>query len=227
MLLKLLIVKHKYKQNYLGINRGFALALVLFSLAAISLIVGLIVKAAFVDGSLSNSQTDRSVSKQMAELALVDARDDIMCNLKINGGVRSDSDRTFNYKIPFYGKIADDTCVGGLCGRNTSTTTQFWDSLHSASSFTLGFATYGQFTGKISFNNNITGTAQYPRYIIETIQTNIYTGNPVDNEYQYRITAVGYGRYSAKVYTKLQIIFRAYKQTCGYNYSATRNSYQE
>jgi len=141
MLLKLLIVKHKYKQNYLGINRGFALALVLFSLAAISLIVGLIVKAAFVDGSLSNSQTDRSVSKQMAELALVDARDDIMCNLKINGGVRSDSDRTFNYNIPFYGKIADDTCVGGLCGRNTSTTTQFWDSLHSASAFILGFAT--------------------------------------------------------------------------------------
>jgi Tfp pilus assembly protein PilX len=240
-------MKHKYIKTHLlyTAKKGFALPLVLFSLLTVTAIVTTLVKISIVDGNLTYMQIDRSISKQMAELALVDARNDIMCNIDINGNKRSDeTTRLFNYTKSFKEllNIADDTCKNGLCGDNINTK-PIWTNLEKMPE---GFANYGQFTGKTAFGSGITGTARAPRYIIETVRTNIYTGQGAANqaalsitksggipsgsagsgEYQYLITAVGYGRYTDKNFTKLQILYRAYNTKCGYNStdSVTRNS---
>ncbi len=237
-------IKYTNHHKHIKYNKGFALPLVLFSLLTITAIVTTLVKVSIVDGNLTYMQIDRSVSKQMAELALVDARNDIMCNVDINGNVRENTTRIFNYSKSFKEliNIADDTCKQGLCGDSTLAS-PIWSNLENMEN---GFANYGQFTGKTAFGSGITGTTRAPRYIIQTVRTNVYTGQAAANqaaaniatsggipsnsansgEYQYLITAVGYGRYSERNFTKLQILYRAYNTQCGYNsaITATRNN---
>jgi Tfp pilus assembly protein PilX len=204
-------------------NHGFALPFVLFTLVAVSLIAAISVKVSVVDENLGRNQTDRNISRQMAELALIDAKDDIMCAKKIDGSDRNDTSRVFNYKSSF--SVANDTCVQGLCGvLSSDTSAPLWSTLQTADVTTLGFAEYGQYSGRSAFTNDINGTAKAPRYIIESVQTNVYTGTQGNDERQYRITAVGFGRFSDKTFTKLQILYRSYNQECGYNSKYTRNS---
>ncbi len=202
-------------------NTGFALPLVLFSLLSVSLIAVLSVKLSLVDENLGRVESDRNISKQSAELALVDAIDDITCTKTINGGSNENANRVFDKTLPF--EVNANTCQLGICGKN-KISEPLWRGLESETQSKFGFAQYGEYTGKSNFGTSIsTGTAKKPRYIIETIETK-FPRQSQGTEYFFRITAVGYGRYSDKAFTKLQIVYRAKGQMCSYNPSATRAS---
>jgi len=204
-----------------NIKKGFALPLVLFTLLGISLIAAVSVKLSMIDQNLGLAETDRGISKQMAELALVDAIDDITCLKKMDGSDNLSDDRVFDKTLPF--DVADNACLKGICGK-TDINAPIWTDLQSADKSSLNFAEYGDYTGKNAFGNDIqTGTIKLPRYIIESIETK-FPKESAGTEYFFRITAVGYGRFSSNTFTKLQIVYRSKNQLCGYNSSYTRPS---
>ncbi len=213
----------KYK-NIKPINYGFALPLVLIVFVIIALISSVSVKISLMDETLGRNQTDRSISKKMAELALMDARDDILCTKKINGTTKNDGRGFYNDSSL---NVEEDKCSEGLCGYiNDDTAPKYWDDMHLSTTST-DFASYGQFSGRSSIGNGLFGSVRDPRYIIESIQVKLALGDSGNNEWQYRITAVGYGKYNPNVFTKIQEVYRVYEgiSKCSYgsNASYTRN----
>jgi type IV pilus assembly protein PilX len=206
---------------------GFALPIVLFTLISISAIAALAVKVSLLDENLARTQMEKNISRQMAEIAVLDATDDIMCLFTFNGAPRSDINRIFDNKHSFSELmgISNDTCINGLCGDDSNASANtLWQGLEGATPVNgIQPAIYGQFTARPALSGINTRLA--PRYIIESIRTNFMTGNPSGTpEYYYRITGVGFGRNNTRTFTKIQTIIRTKLVNCHYNPAATRNN---
>lgn len=192
---------------------GFALASVLIMLLVMTAIGATSIKIGLFDQDTVQLQSDKNTSRHRAELSLTDAIDRILCTnnrnnqtMALPNGVLLDSKSDFL-------AINENTCQQGFCGNFTSDNA--WTDLVSSTD-TNSFEPYGRST----LNNAITQTQG--RYIIEALQTNVYTGSSSkSNTFQYRITAVGFGDFNPTSFTQLQIVFRPKNQTCRYNATAS------
>jgi len=206
-------------------RQGFALPLALFALIITAIIATASVKLGLLDQSLARNQSDTMLAKQHAEFTINDAIDHVLCKKDVHGGDIPKYDQfTGNTPIP---DIAPNTCVAGLCGVNSDlnkplwakNTGTPWDDLKDMKPSTGFSAAYGQYTGQTRIAANL------GHYIIESVKTNVYTGSSAsNNEHQYRITAVGFGRNNSNISRTLQVLFRTKNQRCSYNPQQTTAS---
>jgi Tfp pilus assembly protein PilX len=195
------------------VQQGFALASVLIMLLVITAIGATSIKIGLFDQDSVQLQSDKHTSRYRAELALTDAIDRILCTSNRSNQIMAlPSGILLDAKSDFFA-IVENKCTQGFCGNFTNATA--WANLNTSND-TNWFEPYGRST----LNNAITQTQG--RYIIEALQTNVYTGSSSkSNTFQYRITAVGFGDFNANSFTQLQIVYRPKNQTCRYNATAS------
>jgi Tfp pilus assembly protein PilX len=198
-------------------GKGFALAAVMFILLITAIISTTAIKTGLLNENLAQSQNQIDDARQNAELTLRDAVDNVLCRFQNNAQASSTTQITNRQNFTGFDDFAvqPGICQAGLCGANVAGK-PLWQTLHQANS-TLGFARYGQFTRSALINQNL------GRYLIEAVQTNFAHGNgqnagdPTAQEYQYRITAVGFSAQNARVYKKVQVLLRPMSQKCSYH----------
>ncbi|MFM2344784.1 MAG: hypothetical protein RLZZ210_1396, partial [Pseudomonadota bacterium] len=148
--------RKQYNNIRFRTSSGFALPLVLLTFVLIALISSVSVRMSLMDENLGRNQTDRNISKKMAELALMDARDDLLCSKTISGYDKSDGREFYNNGTLY---VDNGECVEGLCGKpNGDDDPKYWETLHSGDT-EIGFARYGQFSGRDSLGTGLFGSA--------------------------------------------------------------------
>jgi Type IV pilus assembly protein PilX C-term len=199
--------------------KGFALAAVMFILLITAIISTTAIKTGLLNENLAQSQNQIDDARQNAELTLRDGIDHVLCRYQNNGN--GDSPLAITNHQQFTGidffNIPIGQCQDGLCGANQPNQ-PVWQTLHqNPPPPIIDFARYGEFTQSTLINQNL------GRYLIEAVQTNFAHGNGqnagqvASQEYQYRITAIGFSAQNLRVYKKLQVLLRPAYQKCSYD----------
>jgi Tfp pilus assembly protein PilX len=195
-------------------GKGFALAAVMLILVVTAMISATAIKTGLLNENLAQSQNQVNDARQNAEITLRDGIDHVMCAFQNNGQGNGTAPivnaQLFTANDPF--DVPVGQCQGGLCGGNLPNQPPVWQTLHQNTP-AIEFARYGEFTNSQLINRNL------GRYLIEAVQTTFAHGNGASSmeEYQYRITSVGFSEQNPRVYKKLQVLMRPVDQKCSYN----------
>lgn len=198
-------------------DKGFALAAVMLILVVTAIVSATAIKTGLVNENLAQTQNQIEQARQNAELTLRDGMDHVLCSHENNGSGNSQTkmvnNELFNAKDTF--NLPAGRCEDGLCGENQPNQ-PVWQTLHQGAP-AVDFARYGEFTKTALINQNL------GRYLIEAVQTTFahgngqVTGSISVQEYQYRVTAVGFSEQNPRVYKKLQVLLRAKEGRCSYD----------
>jgi type IV pilus assembly protein PilX len=160
-------------------HRGLALVFVLVMMAIATAIALIAARITLLSDRGARNDRERQVALQSAELALQDARDDIMSPAKARG---------CQFGLPIMAPVAGcqaDSAARGLCGPNEALGNKplYKDiNWEDTSDSTRAYVNYGEFTGRL--NTLQVGTfgapAKAPKYIVvdETNTLNFFVQYP-------------------------------------------------